>query len=30
MTQHGFFHQRIARTYSDAVAARNAARLSDG
>src|SRR5882724_13290571 len=30
MTQHGFFHQRIAGTDGDAVAARNAARLSNG
>ena len=30
MTQHRFFHQRIAGTDGNAVAARNAARLADG
>src|SRR6266481_5084332 len=30
MTQHGSFHQRIAGADGDAVAARNAARLSNG
>src|SRR5712692_11159403 len=30
MTQHGFLHQRIARADGDTVAARNAARLSNG
>src|SRR5579864_4795880 len=30
MSQHAFFHKRIAGTNSNAVAARNAARLADG